>query len=281
MKICQTKAELRHLRAKLGGSVGLTPTMGYLHQGHMALVRMAKAQNEHVIATIFVNPKQFGANEDLSTYPRDFERDCHMLEAAGVDAVFAPDVNEMYSGRERTFVEVEGLSDVLIGALRPGHFRGVATVVTKLLNIVMPDRAYFGEKDYQQLAILRQMVADLDVPVQLQGVPIVREDDGLAMSSRNVRLSEEDRAEAGILCQALLAGRDALAKGTMSGDELESFVRGVLAQSKRADVQAVDVRDAADLSEIGGSIERKVVVLLSVKFGSVFLIDNMVMAPAE
>ncbi len=279
MKLITTKDELRKARAALKGSVGLTPTMGYLHQGHMALVRMAKAQNDHVIATIFVNPKQFGANEDLSTYPRELERDCNMLEAAGVDLVFAPSVEEMYSGQERTFVEVEGISDVLIGALRPGHFRGVATVVNKLLNITTPNRAYFGEKDYQQYAILRQMVADLDVPVELHGVPIVREEDGLAMSSRNVRLSEEDRAEANILYQSLEAAREALAKQTMTDHELESFVRGVLAKSKRADVQAVDVRDAGTLEPVDGPIAGKVVVLLSVKFGSVFLIDNMVMAP--
>ncbi len=279
MKIIKTKAELREARAALNGSVGLTPTMGYLHEGHMALMREARAQNDHVIATIFVNPKQFGPNEDLETYPRELERDAHMCEAVGVDLLFAPDAREMYAGDERTFVEVEGLSDVLIGALRPGHFRGVATVVSKLFNIVQPDDAYFGQKDYQQLAILRRMVADLDVPVALHGVPIVREEDGLAMSSRNVRLTPEDRAEAGILYQSLEAGREALAGGAMTGHELEAFVRGVLAQSARADVQAVDVSDAVSLEAIKGPIQDKVVVLLSVKFGSVFLIDNMVMAP--
>ncbi len=279
MRIIKTKAELREARAALKGSVGLTPTMGYLHDGHMALMREARAKNDHVIATIFVNPKQFGPNEDLATYPRELERDAHMCEAVGVDMLFAPDVSEMYSGDERTFVEVEGLSDMLIGALRPGHFRGVATVVSKLFNIIQPDDAYFGEKDFQQLAILRRMVADLDIPVALHGVPIVREEDGLAMSSRNVRLTPEDRAEAGILYQSLEAAREALSECAMTGHELESFVRGVLAQSKRADVQAVDVRDAGDLSEVKGAIAGNVVVLLSVKFGGVFLIDNMVMAP--
>ncbi len=279
MQIIKTISEFRAVRGALSGSVGFAPTMGYLHQGHMALMREAKAQNDHVIASIFVNPTQFGEGEDYESYPRNLERDAHMLEEVGVDILFAPDAREIYGPAERTFVEVAGLSDVLIGAIRPGHFRGVTTVVSKLFHIVQPHRAYFGEKDYQQLAILRQMVADLHFPIELTGVPIVREEDGLAMSSRNVRLSEEDRKAAVILSQSLQAARDKLGQGTMSDHELESFVRGFLAKSERAEVKAVDVRDALNLEEINGPIAGKVVVMLSVKFGDVFLIDNMVMAP--
>jgi len=206
MHICRTIADIRATVASFrttGETIVLVPTMGYLHDGHMALVDRAKSEGQRVVASIFVNPTQFSPTEDLSTYPRDETRDLAMLEAAGVDAVFIPDVSEIYPDGAQTIVETTDLARILIGKLRPGHFRGVATVVTKLFNIIQPDTACFGEKDYQQLCVIRQFTRDLNIPVRIIGVPTVREADGLAMSSRNVRLTPEDRAAAVILNQAL------------------------------------------------------------------------------
>ena len=191
MKICHTKQELRATLTELRrtGSIGLVPTMGYLHDGHMSLVQHALQENDHTVASIFVNPTQFGNADDLTNYPRALEDDLTLLRDAGVAAVFTPTPDIMYHDAAQTIVETTDLANKLMGALRPGHFRGVATVVTKLFNLFQPDRAYFGEKDFQQLAVIRTMVRDLDIPVIVRGVPTVRHDDGLAMSSRNARLS--------------------------------------------------------------------------------------------
>ncbi len=197
---------MRAWRAAAAGDVGLVPTMGYLHEGHLSLVRAAREANAHVVASIFVNPTQFAPNEDLSTYPRDEARDLALLEAERVDAVFAPPAEEMYPEGFSTYVTVEGLTSRLEGASRPTHFRGVTTVVLKLLNAVQPRRAYFGRKDAQQLAVIRRMVRDLDLPVEVVGLPIVREADGLALSSRNVYLTPEQREAALALSRSLRAG---------------------------------------------------------------------------
>jgi len=191
MKICHTKQELRATLTELrrSGSIGLVPTMGYLHDGHMSLVQHASQENDHTVASIFVNPTQFGNADDLTNYTRALEDDLTQLRDAGVAAVFTPTPDMMYHDEAQTIVETTGLANKLMGALRPGHFRGVATVVTKLFNLFQPDRAYFGEKDFQQLTIIRTMVRDLDIPVTVRGVPTVRHEDGLAMSSRNARLS--------------------------------------------------------------------------------------------
>lgn len=261
-----------------GQTVGLVPTMGFLHEGHLSLVREAARRTDRVIVSIFVNPTQFGPNEDLTTYPRDPEGDLAKLRAEGVDAVFMPDVEEMYGARGDTFVEVPGLSGVLQGALRPGHFRGVSTVVTKLFNIVQPDVAVFGEKDFQQLAIIRQMVRDLDMPLQVVGHPTVREEDGLAMSSRNVRLAPEHRAEAPALSRSLAAAAElAASRPDIAG--LESAIRVVLAEAPGGKVESVDIRDAATLAPLTGKLDREAVVLLAVRFGPVLLIDQRVIAP--
>lgn len=283
MIICRTKAEMRDAVQRwkrAGETVGVVPTMGYLHEGHLGLVRMARQKADRVVATIFVNPTQFGANEDLSTYPRDEARDLALLEAEGTDAVFLPNVEEMYGAGGDTFVEVPGLSAILQGALRPGHFRGVSTVVTKLFNIVTPDFAVFGEKDYQQLTLIRQMVRDLDMPLEIVPHKTVREADGLAMSSRNVRLTAEHRAEAVQLSRSLTFAEE-LAKSAPAISALEAAVRQSLAEAPSGKVESVDIRDAETLEELSGMLDRPAVVLLAVRFGTVLLIDQRVIAPAD
>ncbi|MHA7774955.1 pantoate--beta-alanine ligase [Roseibium sp. M-1] len=281
MIICRTRAEMRSaVRGwkRAGASVGVVPTMGYLHEGHLGLVRLARQKADRVVTTIFVNPTQFGPNEDLATYPRDEARDLALLEAEGVDAVFAPDVAEMYGAGGDTYVEVPGLSAILQGALRPGHFRGVATVVTKLFNIVTPDIAVFGEKDYQQITMIRQMVRDLDMPLEIVPHPTVREADGLAMSSRNVRLTPEHRAEAVQLSRSLGVAEE-LAKSAPAIADLDAAIRDTLAKAPSGKVESVDIRDAETLAGLSGKLDRPAVVLLAVRFGTVLLIDQRVIAP--
>lgn len=281
MIICRTKADMRETVRnwkQAGKTVGLVPTMGYLHEGHLGLVRLAVQRTDSVVASIFVNPTQFGPNEDLATYPRDEERDLRLLEAEGVHAVFLPSVEEMYGVGGDTHVEVPGLSGILQGALRPGHFRGVSTVVTKLFNIATPDIAVFGEKDYQQLTLIRQMVRDLDMPLEIIGHPTVREDDGLAMSSRNVRLSQGHRTEAVMLSRSLARAQEHARTGPAIA-ELETVVRSALAEAPSAEIKSVDIRDAETLAELSGPLDRPAVVLLAVRFGTVLLIDQRVIAP--
>ena len=263
-----------------GARVGLVTTMGALHDGHMALIHAARAASDRVVATIFVNPTQFGEAADLDRYPRPEARDLAMLEAAGTDAVWLPDVAEMYPDGPDTFVEVPSLDAVLMGATRPGHFRGVATVVAKLLNGVQPHAAWFGEKDFQQLALVRKMVRDLLLPVAIHGVPTVREADGLALSSRNARLTPEDRAAAPVLHQALLAGLAALKAGATAA-EAESAMVQVVAAEPRAALASADCRDAATLAAIEGPPRAEVVLLLAARFGEVLLIDQMTAQPPE
>jgi len=283
VQLCTTKAEIYAMtgRWRRGGTpVVLVPTMGYLHAGHMALVDRARAEGGRVVASIFVNPTQFGPNEDLATYPRAPERDLAMLRGAGVDAVFMPAVDEVYDPAAQTVVETTRLSRILIGRIRPGHFRGVATVVTKLFNIVRPDAAVFGEKDYQQLAVIRTMVRDLDMPVRIIGVPTVREPDGLAMSSRNVRLAPADRAAAPVLARALDLGERLAAEGT-TATRLRRTVAEAIAAEPRADLQSVDVRDAENLAPLKGSLTRPAAILLAARFGGVLLIDQRVVHPGK
>ncbi len=283
MKVCTTKAETRATLAalrKAGDTIGLVPTMGFLHDGHLALVKAATAECDRVAVSIFVNPTQFGPKEDLASYPRDTDRDLEMLRAAGVDVVFMPSPAEMYHADKQTIVDATALSKILIGKIRPGHFRGVATVVTKLLNITQPDRAFFGKKDYQQLRVIKTMVRDLDMPVRIIGVPTVREADGLAMSSRNVRLTPEDRKAAPVLNKALVMADKLVAEG-ITAKQLEREVRDRIDAEPRANVQSVDVRDAETVASVGGRITAPVVVLLAVRFGDVLLIDQRVVSPQK
>jgi pantoate--beta-alanine ligase len=279
VKVISTISDLRAaLKAerRSGKTIGLVPTMGYLHIGHLTLARQSRQSCDVTVTSIFVNPTQFGPNEDLATYPRDLGRDLKLLEAEGVDYVFTPEVAEIYRPGAETAVEVTNLSRVLMGKLRPGHFRGVTTVVTKLFNIVQPDRAFFGEKDYQQLAIIRRMVADLDIPVEIVGVPTVREADGLACSSRNAMLTPEDRKAAVVLSKALDAAEALVAQGERSVTALRKTILDILQAEPRGTVEAVDIRDAADLSKPSAKFDRPVVVLLTVRFGKVRLIDQRV-----
>lgn len=283
----QTFTTIAELRAALlphrqaGRSIGLVPTMGYLHVGHMALARRARAENDVVVATIFVNPLQFGVNEDLARYPRDLPRDQAMLAAEGVDFLFAPGVAEMYPRPMETVVDVPALGAELEGAVRPGHFAGVATVVTKLFNIAQPDRAYFGEKDFQQLTIIRRMAEDLAQPVTVIGVPTVREADGLACSSRNVYLSAEERAAAAVVPRALDAAQGLVAAGETDPRRLEAEVRAFIAREPLAAAEVVAVRDPETLAEVAAIGKRPILLLLFVRFGSTKLLDNRVIDPKD
>jgi len=271
---------MRATTARLRGNgdrIALVPTMGALHEGHMALVECAHAAADHIIASIFVNPTQFGNPEDLEKYPRTPEDDLDRFRSAGVSAVFVPEPAELYPEDEETIVETTRLANMLHGLVRPGHFRGVATVVCKLLNIVGPDIACFGDKDYQQLAVIRRMVADLFIPVEIVAVPTAREADGLAMSSRNVRLSPEDRAAATVLSRSLSLARDTVAQGTTAETLIEAVATHIRAEP-RARLKAVDVT-AADLSSISGAITAPVALMISAEFGGILLIDQCVIHP--
>ena len=279
MKVIATVAELRAaLKAERqkGKAIGLVPTMGYLHIGHMELVRRAKSATDVTVVSIFVNPTQFGPNEDLSTYPRDMDGDLAKLKAEGVDYVFTPEVAEIYRPGAHTIVDNLVLSRILIGKIRPGHFRGVTTVVTKLFNIVQPDQAFFGEKDYQQLTIIRRMVDDLNMPIDIIGVPTVREADGLACSSRNAMLTAADRKAAVILSRSLAKAEEMVAQGQRSVPAIRNAVRDILESEKRGTIESVDIRDAKTLDPVSGKFRQPVVILLIVRFGKVRLIDQRV-----
>lgn len=259
-----------------GKSLGLVPTMGALHDGHLSLVSEARANNDVVVVSVFVNPTQFGPTEDLARYPRDLEKDRELAQAAGADLIFCPSEEEMYLKNHCTWVEVEGLTEGLCGASRPGHFRGVCTVVNKLFNICRPDRAYFGQKDAQQLAVIRRMVRDLNMGIEIVACPIVRELDGLAMSSRNVYLSSEERAEAPLLYSALRRAKALADAGERDAASLQSAIRGVLAHARLATVEYVAVVDAEDLSPVT-RISGNCLIALAVRFGGTRLIDNIVL----
>ncbi|MBX6341415.1 MAG: pantoate--beta-alanine ligase, partial [Thermomicrobiaceae bacterium] len=250
--------------------------MGYLHAGHLALVERARGENDRVVVSIFVNPTQFGPQEDFNRYPRDLERDLALLREARVDAVFAPSVAEMYPPGFATYVEVGGVTERLEGAARPGHFRGVATVVTKLFNIVQPDRAYFGQKDAQQLVVIRKMVADLAIPVEVVAVPTVREPDGLALSSRNVYLSPEERRAAVALSQGLFAARDRFQAGERDAEALRETVRARVAREPLVRLEYVSVADPETLEELS-TVGDRALVSLAARVGATRLIDNVLL----
>ncbi len=276
MDICRTVAEVRRAVAGYradGARVGLVTTMGALHAGHIALIKAARARADRVVATIFVNPSQFGEAADLAAYPRTESRDLEMLAAAGADAVLIPTVDEVYPPGDETIVETTQMANMLHGAVRPGHFRGVTTVVARLFNMVQPDLACFGEKDYQQLQVIRRMVRDLHFPIDIVGVPTVREPDGLAMSSRNVRLSHQDRAAAVVLSQALDAAQ-AMEAPTVEG--LDQAIRDRLAGEPRATLRGLDIVHAEALTELTGPLTAPTAIMLSVEFGGILLIDQRV-----
>ncbi len=276
MQICSTIAEMRSWRRSLSGTLGFVPTMGYLHDGHMSLVRAARAATDTVAASIFVNPLQFGPREDLSRYPRPFERDVALLEGAGVDLLFHPTVDELYPPGFSTAIDVGGPTAPLEGAARPGHFRGVATVVAKLLNITGPDRAYFGQKDAQQIAVLRRLVADLNFPVEVRVVPTVREPDGLALSSRNAYLGPEERAAASTLYRALRAARDRWLAGERKASALRQIVREIVAAEPLLTLKYVDVVDPLTFESLDEA-RPGVLIALAAQCGPARLIDNILL----
>jgi pantoate--beta-alanine ligase len=251
--------------------------MGYLHQGHLSLVQAAKAECASVVVSIFVNPSQFGPKEDLAAYPRDLERDLRLLEAEGVDLVWAPPVEVMYPPRYQTWVTVEEVTQPLEGSMRPGHFRGVATVVAKLFNAVQPDRAYFGQKDAQQAVVIRQMARDLDFNLEVVVCPIVREPDGLAMSSRNTYLNAEERQAATVLYRSLGAARQAFAAGERGAPCLRQVMTDVLQAEPLARPQYVSCADPVTLREIEGEIDGQALLSMAVYIGKTRLIDNLVL----
>lgn len=257
-----------------GAQVGFVPTMGYFHAGHRSLMRRARAENDLVVVSLFVNPLQFAPSEDLGSYPRDPEGDAAVAEAEGVDVLFVPSVEEMYPRPTRTTVHVEGVTAGLCGRSRPTHFDGVATVVTKLFSMVGPCRAYFGRKDAQQLAMIRRMVEDLNLPVVVVGCPLVREPDGLAMSSRNSYLEPEDRKAAVVLSRALHAAADAVRDGIRSADAVRDLVTRTIATEPRVRLDYVEVVDADDLTPVA-RLEGEVLVAVAAFVGRARLIDNM------
>ncbi|MBV6465030.1 MAG: Pantothenate synthetase [Anaerolineales bacterium] len=275
MMIVSSLDELRAARLLLDGRLGLVPTMGYLHEGHLSLARRAREECDRVAASIFVNPTQFGPTEDLSKYPRDLDRDLSLLEAAGVDLVWTPDNETMYPPDFSTWVEVEGLTRPLEGAARPGHFRGVTTVVAKLFNAVQPQAAYFGQKDAQQAAVVRKMTRDLNFPVEIVVCPTVREADGLAMSSRNSYLSPEERKSAVVLFRALTAAREAFERGERDAESLRKVMSATLASEPRARTQYVSCADYDTLEELG-TVTGKALLSMAVFIGKTRLIDNFV-----
>jgi pantoate--beta-alanine ligase len=275
MLVLETIADFRRERTRREGTCGFVPTMGYLHEGHLALVRRADAENDHVVVSIFVNPTQFGQNEDFGGYPRDLKRDLEMLRAVPNLIVFTPTVAEIYPHGFQSYVQVEEVSQGLEGERRSGHFRGVATVVAKLFNIVQPQRAYFGQKDAQQLTVIRQMVRDLAFPLEVIGVPTVREPDGLALSSRNSYLTPEQRAAAPVLYRALCAARDRYAEGEREAEALRAAMRAVLATEPLAAVDYVSAADAETLRECEGTISNTVLLSMAVRIGRARLIDNL------
>ena len=275
MKVLTTIEEFRKAKAKRRGEWGLVPTMGYLHEGHLSLVKRARAENDHVAVSIFVNPTQFGPTEDLAAYPRDLDRDLGLLEPLGVDLVFNPSPEVMYPPNYQTYVTVEEVTKYLEGASRPTHFRGVATVVAKLFNIVGAERAYFGQKDAQQTIVIKRMVRDLNVPIDIVICPTQREADGLALSSRNTYLDEAHRRAAPVLYRALCAAKEAFDRGERDGDRLRSIMRGIIEAEPLAKLDYVSAADAVTLQE-PAPIDATHGLLLSmaVRVGKPRLIDN-------
>lgn len=278
MKICRTISDFHGARKMLSGPLGLVPTMGYLHEGHLSLVHMARENNEHVAVSIFVNAIQFGQDEDLEAYPRSEGADLQVLEEKGVDLVFLPESKEMYPNGFSSLINLGNIANMLEGERRPGHFDGVTTVVAKLFNIVQPQRAYFGRKDGQQVEVIKRMTVDFNFPVEIVVGPTIREPDGLAMSSRNVYLTPEQRQAAPILFQGL---REALVKwgeGEANANSLRSIVSDVIATEPIVDLDYVSLAKASTLEEIKGTVDPPAMLSVAAKVGEARLIDNVVLS---
>ncbi len=276
MMVAETIADMKRLRLKLAESVGFVPTMGYLHEGHLALVRQARAENPSVVVSIFVNPTQFGPEEDFGKYPRNPQRDLALLEKEGVDIVFMPSVAEMYPPQFGSWVEVGKVAERLEGASRPGHFRGVATVVARLFDVVQPDKAYFGQKDAQQAIVIKKMVADRNLSVEIVAVPTVREPDGLAMSSRNIYLNPEERKAALVLYQALSLAQKLWSQGKKDAQTIRQEMTALIQKQPLADIDYISIADAETLDELD-EVRPPALVSMAVRIGKTRLIDNVVL----
>lgn len=276
MKIIKTISEVKKERRNLKGTVGLFPTLGYLHEGHLSLVRQSVQENNFTISSIFVNPTQFGPSEDFDSYPRDYDRDLAMLEEEGVEFVFMPSTLEMYPEGYDTWVDIEKITSKLEGSSRPTHFRGVTTVVAKLFNILEPTRAYFGQKDAQQLAVIKKMVKDLDMNLDVIACPTIREPDGLAMSSRNSYLKPDERKAATVLYQSLKLAEKLYAEGERDATKIRRDMTALIQQQPAANIDYVSIADNETLDEVD-EITRPALVSLAVKIGKPRLIDNLVL----
>lgn len=278
-KILRTISEVKDFTSLynlVNRRIGFVPTMGALHEGHLELGKRAMKECDCVIYSIFINPIQFGKNEDLGKYPKDIQGDIEKLDSIGVDAIFLPDEKVMYPEGFSTYVDLGEITDILCGKSRPGHFRGVATVVLKLFNIVGCDQAYFGKKDYQQFVILKKMIKELNVPVEIIGVDTVRENDGLAMSSRNSYLNEKERKAAPVLFRALSSAKQNLAE-FKNPDKIINHAKDIIDSEKTAEIEYIELRNADDLSEVSDLGIRKIVMLTAVRFGTTRLIDNLIL----
>lgn len=277
MKIAKTIKEVREIVSewkRQGFSVGLVPTMGYLHEGHQSLIRCSN-ENDRTVVSVFVNPIQFGPNEDFASYPRDLERDTKKCEEAGADLIFAPEASEMYAEDFSSFVDMTGPTDELCGLRRPGHFRGVCTVVSKLFNIVTPDRAYFGQKDAQQLAVIRRMVRDLSFGIEIVGCPIVREEDGLAKSSRNTYLSADERKAAVVISKSLKAGQEMIEKGETDTAKIIASITAMIESEPLAKIDYIKAVDADSIEPVD-TVSGRVLFAAAVYIGKTRLIDNFI-----
>ncbi len=276
VRVADTIAGMRRARHGMRGTVGLVPTMGYLHEGHLSLVRRSRRDNDHTVVSIFVNPTQFGPGEDLSRYPRDISRDLGLLEKLGTDVVFSPPPEDMYYEDASSWIVVEKVTDRLEGAVRPGHFRGVATVVGKLFNIVEPHRAYFGQKDAQQVVVIQKIVADLDFNLEVVVCPTVREPDGLAMSSRNSYLDSEQRRAALVLYHSLQKAQREYSAGVRDAGRIRREMAEILQSEQLAEVDYISVASPLTMEELD-TVEDQALVSLAVKIGKTRLIDNIVL----
>ncbi len=279
MKIVTRPKEMQSFSMELkaqGKRVGFVPTMGFLHKGHISLIERAKKENDVVVVSIFVNPTQFGEGEDFDIYPRDFERDRDLVHQAGADVIFYPQVEDIYPTGYKTFVEVYNITDKLCGASRPGHFKGVTTVVSKLFNMVLPHSAYFGLKDAQQVAVIKQMVRDLNFPIDIVPCPIVREEDGLAMSSRNVNLTTKQRAAALILSKSLFKAKELIEAGQRDAKKIEREISSMVSAEPLANIDYIKVVNADTLEDID-TLSDSILIALAVKIGKVRLIDNIML----
>lgn len=273
--IARLREKIREVKKK-GLSIGFVPTMGYLHEGHLSLMKTAKKENDFMVISIFVNPLQFGAGEDFEEYPRDLARDEMLARSVGCDLIFSPSVKEMYPSGYGTFVEVKKLTEGLCGASRPGHFLGVTTVVTKLFNLVSPDRVYFGQKDAQQAFVLKKMVRDLNMDLEFIVLPTVREDDGLAMSSRNKYLTPEQRKEAAVLYKSLKQARKLAVEGERNVEVIKKVISDIISEAGHAQIEYIEIVDTQNLRSLH-MLKGECLIALAVKFGQTRLIDNIIL----